>query len=191
MNTEPLNPPGQGPRVYLDKAEAARALGIYEQHLYSMERAGEWIEPDIVIGMGLAPKGRTFPGYTKERVLDFGQATRRLDADDNPIALGSGLVPRRVPTDDRGLLPPWFYAQTRRYLSKSDLAVVWGIQPRSVSMRAQRGRLPEPDVAMNLSMNRGATLGYDPQRIITVSRQMGMPLHVDLTQYQQVLEDAA
>jgi len=191
MTIERLHAVSHAPRAYLDKAEAAKTLGVSEPHLYSLERSGGWIEPDIIIGMGLAPKGRTFPGYTRQRVLEFGQATRYLDADNRPIALGSGLVPRAVPATDSGLMPPWFYAETRRYLSKSDLAVAWGIQPRSVSMRAQRGRLPDADVAVNLSMNRGATLGYDPERIIKVSAQFGLPLQIDLSRYRQVLEDAA
>lgn len=191
MNTELPHAGPHLPRVYLDKAEAARTLGFSEPHLYSLERSGGWIEPDIVIGMGLAPKGRTFPGYTRERVLEFGQATRYLDADNRPIALGSGLVPRPVPATATGLMPPWFYAETRHYLSKSDLAVAWGIQARSVSMRAQRGRLPDADVAVNVSMNRGATLGYDPDRIIKASAQFGLPLQVDLSRYRQVLEEAA
>lgn len=180
-------------RIYLDKAEVARALDLNTKRLYRIEDRGELLEPDIIIGLGMSENGRQFHGYDRDRVIRYGQATGRLDDDGQPLPLGSieAMRSRVVPVDDRGLHPEWYYSDTRYYLSRSDLSTVWGIKPRSVSMREQRGQMPEADVAVNLSMQRGATYGYDPDRIAAESVQYGMPVRVDPRPYVPGRRDAA
>lgn len=180
-------------RVYLGKTEVAHALGVHEQAVHAMEREGELLEPDIIIGLGMAPGVHRFSGYSRERVIEFGQVTGRLDPNGRPWMRGTGnpVGSTAVPTDKRGLRPSWWYADAHYYLSRSDLPVLWGMKPASVNMRAHRGRLPEADVVINTTMARGATYGYDPANIVHRSRQMGItvvedpgPYHAKAVQQQ-------
>lgn len=174
-------------RIYLGKSEVAKLLGVHEQTVHALEREEDLLEPDVIIGLSMSDNGQQFSGYDRDRVIEYGKATGRLDADGRPLSRirGTGQVhaTRPVPKDERDRYPAWWYAEVRYLLSRADLPVVWGLKPRSVTMRAQRKQMPHADVALNTTMKRGVTYGYDPANIGRRSQQLGLSIVVDPAPY--------
>jgi len=154
--------------IYLNKSEACETIGLQKQTLYDWMRAGRFIEPDVSVGR--KPGGRVVQGYSRQRVIAFGQLCRLLDADGRAIPLGSG--PQRC--RPKAPYPSWWYVDTAHYLSKMDLAEMWGVTKGAIEMRAYRGRMPAAAVAVGVTGG-AVVYGFTEDEVNKFARQHDLP----------------
>jgi hypothetical protein len=154
------------PALYLNRREVAEAVGVSPQTLYIWHRDGLMMAPDIQIGVATA--SRPLYGWSQERTRSLGQWLGRLDESGQLVPDQCHEQPGRPPTEG---LPAWWTVPTRKYLSRNDLHLVWGVKRETVSVRVYRGSMPPVSVEVGTTSGHGSVTGYDPEEIRTFTAQ--------------------
>lgn len=163
---------GPHTRRLLSYHELCDALHMSRTHLYRLEQDGLRLSADALV----LPNSRA---WDKERALEFGRDTGRLDKDNQPVATwhpDSSHLPRGAngkwkslgnEQRNRELVVRKYSGGTRVYLGTWHCSMVYGLKNPAVYHLRRRGGFIKADVKV------GEVFGWQEDRVIKFGRQTG------------------